>query len=797
MSSAPSAITSPSNWPRRRNPIPAEFLYGTPPRRSKHKGLGLTLQADAGSSGDMWSWDSASPSPTALRSCDSTLTVQLKQYKRNTNDLCKQIKLYEDEITLHLQRIDELESELEGSYRREKAGKQLCEQSQQRISMLEEEKEQWIKELDGLKRIHKSELQSIERRHSRKVGDLLAELTASKGAAANLSARVSELVRELAKAKAQENLARVANASLLERLSQATQAESESRATIESKEMLIDELFDCIGELEQRLQLNAQPDVAESDRDIAMERSSMPPANELSLFCEISQAVSAPPAYSSMSAPATDAMKANSVDFDDESPLYWAAVYFHMGWALYIRICVRPILRAMAAVARIALGFVVPEMLLQANLTVVLSNTVCFLCPGMFNALNGLGGAGQLDPRTASDANATLYLAFSIFSLIGGAVVNVAGVRYTTAIACLAYALYTGSYVYYNHTGYGAFTIASGAVLGIAAGILWTAQGVVMISYPSENEKGKFIAIFWTIFNLGGALGGLLPFAINYSQSGKLTDDVYLIFVTLECMGSLVALFLVPPSTVVRDDGSHATVLPSSSLREEAWQILYLFKNRWMLMLLPMSFFSNFAYGYHFSVYNGAIFTLRTRGFNNLLYWTASILSSALLYLLLDYTRWTRRARGLFTIIAVFVTSNIIWACTLVVQLRYTRGGSNTDYPGGLIDFLETSRAAGPITLYFFMGMADSWYQNICYWLIGTLTCDAYTTARYIGFYKSLQSLGAAVSWQLVARGIPFINQLVGNWVLFLFSVPTMVYVIIHIKERALDDQLMFLAPVS
>ncbi|KAJ2852306.1 hypothetical protein IWW36_000449 [Coemansia brasiliensis] len=422
-------------------------------------------------------------------------------------------------------------------------------------------------------------------------------------------------------------------------------------------------------------------------------------------------------------------------------------------------------------------------------------STVCFFCPGMFNALNGLGGAGQLDPQTTSDANAALYLAFSIFSLIGGAVVNIAGVRYTTAIACLAYALYTGSYVYYNHTGHGAFTIASGVVLGIAAGILWTAQGVVMISYPSENEKGKFIAIFWTIFNLGGALGGLLPFAINYSQSGKLTDSVYLIFVILECIGSIVALFLVPPSSVVRDDGSHATIIPSSSIREEALQVLYLFKNRWMLLLLPMSFFSNFAYGYHFSVYNGAIFTLRTRGFNNLLYWTASILSSALLYLLLDYARWTRRGRGLFTIIAIFITSNIVWACTLVVQLRYTRGGEATDYPGGLIDFLETSRAAGPITLYFFMGLADSWYQNICYWIIGTLTCDAYTTARYIGFYKSLQSLGAAVSWQVVARSIPFINQLVGNWVLFLLSVPTMVYVIIHIKERALDDQLMFLSP--
>ncbi|KAJ2317098.1 hypothetical protein H4S02_004159 [Coemansia sp. RSA 2611] len=426
---------------------------------------------------------------------------------------------------------------------------------------------------------------------------------------------------------------------------------------------------------------------------------------------------------------------------------------------------------------------------------VLIISGVCFLCPGMFNALNGLGGAGQLDPRTTSDANTSLYLAFAVCSILGGGLVNVAGVRYTTAAACLAYALYTGSYIYYNNTGYGAFTIAAGAVLGIGAGILWTAQGVIMVSYPSENEKGKFIALFFVIFNMGGLLGGVLPFAINYSRSGALTDSVYVLFVILECAGSVVALLLVPPTSVVRNDGSHATIRQSSSARQETLEVVKLFRNRWMLLLLPMSFSSNFFYGYCFSAYNGALFTLRTRGFNNLLYWSASILSSFALYLLLDYSRWTRRGRGVFSVAAIFITSNAVWACTLVVQLRYTRGGELTDYPGGQIDFLDHGRAAGPIALYFFMGMVDSWYQNICYWVIGTLTCDAFITARYIGFFKGVQSAGAAVAWQLVARNVPFMNQLVANWVLLLVSLPTMAYVVMHIEERALDDRLMYLSP--
>lgn len=51
----------------------------------------------------------------------------------------------------------------------------------------------------------------------------------------------------------------------------------------------------------------------------------------------------------------------------------------------------------------------------------------------------------------------------------------------------------------------GAFVIVSGCVLGLCAGLLWTAQGSLMLSYGTEEQKGVFIGIFWAIFNLGCA----------------------------------------------------------------------------------------------------------------------------------------------------------------------------------------------------------------------------------------------------------------------------------------------------
>jgi len=69
------------------------------------------------------------------------------------------------------------------------------------------------------------------------------------------------------------------------------------------------------------------------------------------------------------------------------------------------------------------------------------------------------------------------------------------------------------------HPNEGAFVIAAGAILGISAGLLWIAQGSLVLSYPTEIQKGRFISIFWTIFNLGAVIGSAVSLAINYKSS--------------------------------------------------------------------------------------------------------------------------------------------------------------------------------------------------------------------------------------------------------------------------------------
>jgi MFS family permease len=130
----------------------------------------------------------------------------------------------------------------------------------------------------------------------------------------------------------------------------------------------------------------------------------------------------------------------------------------------------------------------------------------------MFNALNGIGGAGQLEQNAhANDAaNCAVYATFAVVGFFAGTVTNALGIRIALSFGGLGYCVYVSSYLCYNHTGNIGYIVFSGVVLGCCAGVLWSAQGAIMMSYPPEKLKGRFISWFWIIFNFGAVIGSLV-----------------------------------------------------------------------------------------------------------------------------------------------------------------------------------------------------------------------------------------------------------------------------------------------
>jgi len=394
---------------------------------------------------------------------------------------------------------------------------------------------------------------------------------------------------------------------------------------------------------------------------------------------------------------------------------------------------------------------------------------VCFMCPGLFNAVNGLGGAGQVDPTTAANANVALYSCFAGMAFISGTIHNKIGSKATLILGTFGYTLYIASYLASNlhplTPGIDNFTLAAGAILGICAGLLWTAQGSLMLSYPTESQKGRFIGIFWIVFNLGGVIGDAIAFGQNfYSTAGGVSNNTYIAFIVLTFTGTLLALLIVPPEKIYRTDGTQV-----SPPRHPTWTAeitglgLAIWTDPLILLLFPLFLASNWFYTWQFNDYNGALFNIRTRSLNGMIYWASQMFGSILIGAVLDWPRLSRRVRAAigWVWLLVFVMFTHGWA------YHYQKGYTRESLAATTVtmDF-STPGYAGYIWLYIFLGFLDAMWQTACYWFMGAMSNDPAKLAYFTGFYKSIQSAGAAGIWRVDAEALPFMNIFASTWAL-------------------------------
>ncbi|GKU22421.1 unnamed protein product [Fusarium langsethiae] len=360
---------------------------------------------------------------------------------------------------------------------------------------------------------------------------------------------------------------------------------------------------------------------------------------------------------------------------------------------------------------------------------------VCFMCPGMFNALNGMGGAGKVDTTLATDMNTALYSTFAVVGFFGGTFVNRLGVKLTLTLGGIGYGIYSISLLLSNHFGddVRGFNLFAGVLLGFCAAMLWTAQGTIMISYPHEHQKGHYFAWFWGIFNLGAVLGSLIPLGnhIDTTENVNVNDGTYIGFIVLMFFGATLALLLCNANDVIRKDGSYVILMKNPT---------------WQSELLGLA-----------------------KALNSLLYWLAQIAAAAIWGYLLDLEYLRRSVRAKIALVVLFALTFIVWGGGYVHQRTYTRAMTDAKGKDGGKDWND-SGYAGPLVLYIFYGFYDAAWQATVYWFMGALSNSGRRCANYIGFYKGIQSAGAAISNNLDARKVSFEAQFISNWVLLATS---------------------------
>lgn len=75
---------------------------------------------------------------------------------------------------------------------------------------------------------------------------------------------------------------------------------------------------------------------------------------------------------------------------------------------------------------------------------------------------SGLGGGGQLDATVADDSTVALYSTFATIAFFSGTICNKIGIKATLSLGGFGYALYSASFLSYNHTQNRGFVIFAG-----------------------------------------------------------------------------------------------------------------------------------------------------------------------------------------------------------------------------------------------------------------------------------------------------------------------------------------------
>lgn len=271
-----------------------------------------------------------------------------------------------------------------------------------------------------------------------------------------------------------------------------------------------------------------------------------------------------------------------------------------------------------------------------------------------------------------------------------------------------------------------------------------------------------------------------------------MSDGTYVGFLVLTFLGAVLAWGLVDAKKIVRPDGTRVIVMKNPTWKTELIGLYETLRDDpYILLLFPMFFASNWFYTYQFNEVNGAYFNTRTKALNNVLYWTAQIFGACIFGFALDLPfRRTLRAKAGWG--ALFVLTMVIWGGGYAFQKTYTRESTSaTDYAGK--DWTD-SGYIGPMFLYIFYGFYDAAWQTCVYWFMGSLTNNGRKLANYAGFYKGIQSTGAAIIWRLDAIGIPYMNGFGSSWGLLvaalLFALPL---ILTRVKDHVdVEEDLKF-----
>ncbi|KAJ2888242.1 hypothetical protein FB639_000770 [Coemansia asiatica] len=268
---------------------------------------------------------------------------------------------------------------------------------------------------------------------------------------------------------------------------------------------------------------------------------------------------------------------------------------------------------------------------------------------------------------------------------------------------------------------------------------------VIVLAYPGEKWKSRALAAFLLIEYLASTIGDIITVRSLGHSNASQRYGYAIAYLCVSCFVPFVALGIAPSHQIVRNNGVYL-LSPETNFKTEIRETAKLFTTRHMLLLLPYMY----SYPMLFALANmqlpdAALFVMYDVGKIFILF-TGQ---------LLDVQWASRRVRGLVTFALLLVFFAISLGMTTAVRVyKYDLAGIDLSWPQDkissfVVNAVVTQQRPLLKAVLFFAGIVTGMTEMFGYWVMGTLTNDLKSSARFVGTYHSIMAIGGLVGFQV------------------------------------------------
>uniref|UniRef100_A0A3P9HG10 Major facilitator superfamily domain containing 11 n=1 Tax=Oryzias latipes TaxID=8090 RepID=A0A3P9HG10_ORYLA len=359
---------------------------------------------------------------------------------------------------------------------------------------------------------------------------------------------------------------------------------------------------------------------------------------------------------------------------------------------------------------------------------------------------------------------AIIYGVFSASNLIAPSVVAVIGPQLSMFFSGLLYSCYIAVFIYlYTWSFY-----TASVLVGVAAAVLWTAQGNVLAINSSDSTIGRNSGIFWSLMQFSLFFGNLYIYC-SWHGHVHITDlDRQTVFISLTVI-SLVGCFLFflirkpdPEGSSAPEGAESASSLLTSSFMF-AVKACKMFVTKEMLLLSVSIGYTGLELTFYSGVYGtciGAMTRFGTDaksliGISGICIGIGEILGGGVFGLLNKSNRFGRNPVVLLGLITHYVAFYLIFLNIASDAPLAPEGGTD-------LEAFITPSVWVALFCSFLLGLGDSCFNTQLLSIIGLLFRD--NSAPAFAVFKFIQSIMAAVAFF-------YSNYLLLHWQLLILVV--------------------------